>query len=102
MGRIEAADRVIATLREHAVELRAAGIRHLALFGSFARGNFDDASDIDLLAELDPAARIGLIGLAALERRIADLLGRRVDLTPEPIEAPWLRSAAERDKIDAF
>jgi uncharacterized protein len=57
------AECVIATLRSHEAELRAAGIRHLSLFGSLARGDTDDASDVDLVAELDPAVRIGLFAL---------------------------------------
>jgi predicted nucleotidyltransferase len=55
------AKRVIFTLRPH--EPRAAGIRLLSLFASLARGDADDASDVDIVAELDPAARIGLFAL---------------------------------------
>lgn len=98
----ERADRVIATLREHAAELRLAGVRHLALFGSVARGDCEVDSDVDLLVDLDPAARIGLIGLSALERRIAGLLGERVDLVAEPIEAPRVRDRIGRDVRHAF
>ena len=35
----DTAERVIATLRAHEAELRRAGIRHLSLFGSVARGD---------------------------------------------------------------
>ena len=80
------AKQVIATLREHAAELREAGIRHDGLFGSLARGEANPASDIDLVVELDPAARIGMIRLAGIERRLAEILGCPVDLLPEPIE----------------
>jgi predicted nucleotidyltransferase len=43
-----AADEGIACLRAHAAELRAAGIRHLSLFGSVARGDAGPESGIDL------------------------------------------------------
>ena len=96
------AEQVIATLREHAAELRQAGIRHAGLFGSLARGEAGPASDIDLVVELDPAARIGLIRLAGLERRLAEILGRAVDLLPEPIEQPRIRANVDRDRRRAF
>jgi predicted nucleotidyltransferase len=96
------AEEVIATLRAHATELRQAGIRHVGLFSSLARGEAGVDSDIDLVVELDPAARIGLIRLAGLERRLAALLGRAVDLLPEPIEQPRIRANVERDQRRAF
>jgi predicted nucleotidyltransferase len=96
------ADHVIATLRAHEAELRRAGIRHLSLFGSVARGDAQTDSDIDLVAELDPDARIGLFGLGALERRLAELVGRKVDLLPEPVEKPRLRASIDRDRRLAF
>jgi predicted nucleotidyltransferase len=80
------AEQVIATLRDHAAELRQAGIRDVGLFGSLARGEASPASDGDLVVELDPAARIGMIRLAGTERRLAKILGCAVDLLPEPIE----------------
>jgi len=96
------AERVIATLRAHEAELRQAGIRRLSLFGSAARGEATPDSDVDLAAELDPAARIGLFGLGALERRLAALVGRPVDLLPEPVEKPRLRARIDQDRRRAF
>lgn len=98
----EQAELVIATLRAHEAELRVAGIRRLSVFGSVARGDAGPDSDVDLAAELEPAARIGLVGLAALERRLAGLLGRRVDLLSEPVEKARLRGSIERDRRLAF
>ena len=99
---IDMGERVIATLRAHEAELRRAGIRHLSLFGSVARGDAEVDSDVDLAAELDPDARIGLFALAALERRLAELVGRPVDLLPEPVEKPRLRANIDRDRRRAF
>lgn len=96
------AEQVIATLRAHEAELRAAGIARLSLFGSVARGDAEAGSDIDLAAVFDPKARMDLFRLVALERRIAELLGRRVDLLPEPVEKPRLRANIERDRRRAF
>ena len=96
------AEAVIAELRAQADELRQADIRHVDLFGSLARGDGGPDSDIDLVTELDPAARIGLFRLVALERRLAEILGRNVDILPEPIEQPRLRANVERDRRSAF
>ena len=96
------AERVVALLRAHEAELRRAGIRRLSLFGSVARGTARADSDVDLAAELDPDAGIGLFGLAAVERRLAEIIGRKVDLVPEPVEKPRLRANIERDRVRAF
>lgn len=96
------AESVVATLRAHEAELRSAGIRRLSLFGSVARGESVRDSDIDLAAELDPDARIGLFAITALERRISELLGRPVDLVPEPVEQQRLQSNIDRDRVCAF
>jgi uncharacterized protein len=96
------AEHVIVTLRAHEAELRRAGIRHLSLFGSVARGDDEAGSDVDLAVEFDPAARTDLFRLTALERRIAEILGRRADLLPEPVEKPRLRANIDWDGRLAF
>lgn len=96
------AEHVIATLRAHEAELRQVGIRRLSLFGSVARGEAEADSDVDIAAELDPEAGIGFFALGALERRLADLVGRKVDLLPEPVEKQRLRANIDRDRRRAF
>jgi predicted nucleotidyltransferase len=57
------------------------GIRRLSLFGSVLKGTDWPGSDVDLLVEFEPGASPGLLGLAAIELEVSDLLGgRRVDL----------------------
>jgi len=99
---IASADKIIATLRAHEGELRQAGIRRLSLFGSPARGEADDQSDIDLAVELDPDARIGLFRLTSIERRLRQILGREVDLLPEPVEKSRLQSHLDQERLPAF
>jgi predicted nucleotidyltransferase len=96
------AEQVIATLRAHKAELRRAGIRHLSLFGSVARGDATIGSDVDLVVEFDPVVRKDLFRLTALERRITEILGRRVDLLPEPVEKLRLQANIDRDRRFAF
>lgn len=96
------AERIIASLQVHRAELRQAGIRRLSLFGSVARGEASPDSDIDLAVELDPAAHVGLFGLIGLQRRSSEILGRSVDLLPEPTENARLQRRIERDRRRAF
>jgi uncharacterized protein len=92
---------IIDILRAHVAAL-AAGIRALSLFGSVARAEARPNSDIDLAAEFDPAAKMDLIRLVGLERELGDLLGRGVQILPEPIRKPRLRAEVERDRVRAF
>ena len=55
-------------------------IQELSLYGSVLRPDFRPDSDIDVLVEFDPEAKIGL-KFFKIEDELAELLGRRVDLT---------------------
>jgi len=99
---IDLAAAVIAVLRSHKAELRAAGIRHLSLYGSVARNDATVRSDVDLAVDLDPHTPVGLFALAALERRLGELLGKPVDLLPEPTEKQRLQAAIDRDRRIVF
>lgn len=98
----ELAEEVIATLRAHEPELRRAGIQRLSLFGSVARGDAEADSDVDLVAEFDPAAGIGLIELVGLERKLGEMLGRPAEVLSGRIENPRLRANIERDRRFVF
>ena len=55
-------------------------IKKLSLFGSSLRRDFRSDSDVDVLVEFEPGARVGLIRFAGLELELSDILGRKVDL----------------------
>ncbi len=55
-------------------------IKELSVFGSAARGELRPDSDIDLLVEFLPEAKVDLLKHFAAEREFAELLGRKVDL----------------------
>jgi predicted nucleotidyltransferase len=67
-------DDILATIRANEARLRDLGVQELALFGSFARGEATDASDIDFLVEFDVATFDNYIGT---KRLIESLFGRR-------------------------
>ena len=53
---------------------------------------------MNLAPESDLDARMDLFRLAALERRVTEIVGQRVDLLPEPVEKLRLRSNIEQDR----
>jgi predicted nucleotidyltransferase len=73
---------------------RANRIRRLALFGSVLRDDFTASSDVDVLVEFDPNARVGMIRLAALEDELSQILGRKADLN-----TPGFLSKYYRERI---
>lgn len=79
------------------------GVRRLSVFGSAAKGTFDLAtSDIDFVVDYidwGPGIFHRFFGfVVALE----ELLGRRVDMTTEPIEGPAFRAEVEWTEIEFF
>ncbi len=98
MGR----DEVVAKLRAYEPELRAAGVLHLSLFGSIARDEAGVQSDIDLLATFDAALGLSLLDVIGIENRLADLLGRQVDLVEEGTLRPRVRENVSREIVRAF
>ena len=67
-------------------------VRELALFGSAARAEMRSDSDVDLLVDFLPDARIGLLELSALTRELSQMVGRAVDLALEPALKPLVRA----------
>jgi predicted nucleotidyltransferase len=72
-------DQVLRTIAANDAELRALGVARLLLFGSVARGEDRADSDIDLLVEFD-GRPVGYFHLFRVQRRLEELLGRKVDL----------------------
>jgi predicted nucleotidyltransferase len=95
-------ERIIATLREHQAELHRRGVRHVALFGSLARGESKRTSDIDILIELDPQAPVGLFEYLGITQYLTDLFPVRVDIANQSSLKPPVRPSVERDALYAF
>jgi predicted nucleotidyltransferase len=67
------------------------------LFGSYARGEADENSDVDLLVELDYSQPIGL-GFIGMKLDLEERLGRRVDLVSSQGFSPRLLPYIEPQK----
>lgn len=65
-------------------------VAKIGIFGSVARGEATDQSDIDLLVYF--SKRKSLLALVSLERQLTTALGRKVDLLTEAAISPYLRS----------
>jgi len=90
-------DEVIDRLRRSDADLRRLGVKSLRLFGSVARGEATDQSDVDLLVAFDGPATFS--GFMALKIFIEDLLGVRVDLVTETGLREGVRPHVEREAI---
>lgn len=55
-------------------------IRRLSFFGSVLRDDFSPESDVDVLVEFEPTARVGLITLAGIEIELTQVLGREAEI----------------------
>ncbi len=65
------------------------GARNVRVFGSSARGDDTEGSDVDLLVDLDSG--VGLVTLAGLRRELTELLGVDVDVVPADTLKPRIR-----------
>ena len=65
-------------------------IRRLALFGSVLRDDFRPESDVDVLVEFEPDARVGL-RFFALEEELSGIFGRKVDLNTPGFLSDYFR-----------
>jgi predicted nucleotidyltransferase len=90
---------ILAILREqHALLSSRYPIRRLALFGSWARGNARENSDVDVLVEVDPSIGLRFVDLG---EELEKALGRPVDLVSRRAIKPSLWERIEPELIDA-
>ena len=81
---------VIEEKREQILAIAARyGARNVRIFGSVARGEADEESDVEFVVEFDESASLMDHAAMLLERQ--ELLGRRVDIAPEKCLRPRVR-----------
>ena len=66
-------------------------VRRFSLFGSVPWDNFRADSDIDVLVQIDPAARVSLMTMGKMQRGLATIFKRPVDLIPQDGLKPVIR-----------
>lgn len=72
----------------------------IGVFGSFARGEATQESDLDLLVYF--AQRKSLLTMVALERQLSEALGRKVDLLTEAALSPYLRDIIKKEMVVVY
>jgi predicted nucleotidyltransferase len=90
---------VVTELDKHRQELRERGVARLVLFGSVARREATEASDLDFVVTFDHP--VGLFALLGLQARLQTWLGRRVDLVPEDSLRPDFRDRVLTEGVRA-
>lgn len=68
--------------------LTKSGVKKIAIFGSFARGQESPSSDIDILVEFKDS--VSLLRLVKLERELSERLNSKVDLLTENSISPYI------------
>ncbi len=72
---------------------RKNGIAYLAIFGSYARGDFSKKSDLDLLVRFSKEAddAISLLDIVGIEQELSEKLNVKVDLLTEEAISPYIK-----------
>ena len=94
-------EETIRRLNENQAELKRLGVEHLYLFGSVARGEASDSSDIDLFFD-HPEGSIGLFQLMELKEAAARILGRKTDIMTRRSLHPLLKQGIEDSALQVF
>ncbi|MHB8529067.1 MAG: nucleotidyltransferase family protein [Caulobacteraceae bacterium] len=94
-------DQILATLRNHAAEIRRFGVSSLFLFGSALRNETTPYGDVDLFFDFDEA-QFSLIELASLQERLSELLKAPADVMSRGSLHPRLRGSIEGSAVQVF
>jgi predicted nucleotidyltransferase len=99
-------EQVIAMLRAHEPELKAAGVLSLSVFGSVAREDAGPESDLDIAVRLSEGFSSGGFDyfgrLDDLEQELSRMLGCKVDVVAEPVRKERFQHEIDRDRALAF
>jgi len=66
---------IVAKLESLRPKFEAEGVEHLAIFGSRARGDHTESSDLDLLIDAAPSRKFSILNLVGVEHIVADSTG---------------------------
>jgi len=96
-----AREETIRRLHGRQAELRQLGVERLYLFGSVARGEDREDSDVDLFFD-HPEGSIGLFQLMDVREAAARILGRKADVTTRRSLHPLLKQRIEASAVQVF
>ena len=91
-------DEVLKILQEHREKIRGFGVRRLGLFGSCARGEATETSDLDFVVEFEKKSFDAYMDLKAF---LEELFQRRVDLVIADAIKPRLRGIILEEAVHA-
>ena len=94
-------DEAITILKEHEAELRQLGVEHLYLFGSTARGEAREDSDVDLFFDYK-RGKLGLFELMDVKEQTSRILGRKADIMTRDSLHKILRPRIEASALQVF
>lgn len=96
------AHRIKQLLQRHELELKTGGIAKLSIFGSVARGEAGEFSDVDLLTEFDMDRKLTAFDKAGLEVRISEILQTPAELCDRRLMKDEVRVHVEREAVVVF
>jgi uncharacterized protein len=91
-------DEILRKLEEHRETIRSIGVRRLGIFGSYARGEQTEVSDMDFLVDFDTATIDNFFDLKFF---LEELFGRSVDLVTVGSIKPRIRSTILEETVYA-
>ena len=83
-------------------KLRGFHVQHIAVFGSTARDQANEHSDVDVLVEFVPEAPVGLFVFVEVLDFLGDVLGTRIDLATPGALRPEMRGQILAEARRAF
>jgi len=95
-------DEIIAKLRATAPVLKAEGVTKLAIFGSRARGDARENSDLDILVDVAPGSKFSLLNLIGVEHIIKDATGLPAQATMRRSLDPHMAERIADDIVEVF
>jgi predicted nucleotidyltransferase len=94
-------DEAMRTLQQHEADLRRLGVEHLYMFGSTARGEANNDSDVDLFFDYQKG-KLGVYELMDVKAYAASILGRKTDIKTRDSLHKTLREAIEATAVRVF
>lgn len=89
-------DEIVAAIRKNADAIKGKGVSRLAIFGSRARDDYRQDSDIDVLIDVEPDTSFSLLNLIDVEQIIEDATGLHAQATVRrSLPADLARRAAD-------